>query len=64
MAVVQYRVVRTWKILGLAGVVGATAAGIAAGSRAVQRRRREFREADPDELRGRLHERLAAADAS
>jgi hypothetical protein len=64
MAVVQYRFVRMWKVLGLAGVVGATAVGIAAGSRAVERRRREFREADPDELRTRLHERLAHADAT
>lgn len=63
MAVVQYPFVRMWKILGLAGLVGATAVGIAAGSRAVQRRQREFREADPDELRTRLHERLRAADA-
>jgi hypothetical protein len=63
IAVVQYRVVRWWKILGLAGLVGATAVGIAAGSRAVERRRREYREADPDELRTRLHERLAEAGA-
>ncbi len=63
MAVVQYRVVRWWKILGLAGLVGATAVGIAAGSRAVERRRREYRETDPDELRTRLHQRLAEADA-
>jgi hypothetical protein len=52
-----------WKILGLAGIVGAAAVGVAAGSRAVQRRRRVFREADPDELRTRLHERLGDADA-
>ena len=31
MAVVQYRSVRMWKILGLAGIVGATAVGVAAG---------------------------------
>jgi len=63
MAAVQYPFVRMWKVLGLAGVVGATAVGVAAGSRAVQRRQREFREADPVELRGQLHERLAAAEA-
>lgn len=54
---------RAWKIVGLAGIVGATAAGVAVGTRAAQRHRREYREADPDELRARLHERLAAADA-
>ncbi|MFW2333733.1 hypothetical protein [Ilumatobacter sp.] len=64
MAVVQYRVVRWWKILGLAGLVGATAVGIAAGSRAVERRGREYRDADPDDLRARLHQRLAEADAA
>ena len=55
---------RAWKIVGLAGIVGATAAGVAVGTRAVQRHRREYREADPYELRDRLHARLAAADAA
>lgn len=63
MAVVQYPFVRLWKILGLAGILGAAAVGVAAGSRAVQRRQREFREADPDDLRARLHQRLDEADA-
>ena len=53
---------RIWKVIGLAGLVGATAAGLAVGARAVQRRQREFREADPDELRSRLRARLAAAE--
>lgn len=43
-----------WKWVGLAGVVGATAAGVAVGTTTVRRRRREFVEANPDELRSRL----------
>lgn len=62
MASVQYRSVRVWKILGLAGLVGMTAIGVAAGTKAVQRQRREYREADTDELRSRLQTRLAEAD--
>ena len=42
-----------WKLVGLAGLAGVTATGVA-----VARRRREHREYDPDELRARLHERL------
>lgn len=64
MAPVQYRSVRVWKILGLAGLVGVTAVGIAAGTKAVQRQRREFREADTDELRTRLQARLAEANGA
>jgi len=45
---------RTWKLLGLAGI-----AGVAATGAVVARRRRDHREYDPDELRARLHERLA-----
>ena len=45
--------------MGLAGLIGATAAGVAVGTRKVQRQRREYRDADVDELRSRLHERLA-----
>lgn len=59
---VQYRVVRLWKILGLAGLVGAAAVGVAAGTKAVQRQRREYREADTDELRAGLRARLATAN--
>jgi hypothetical protein len=53
---------RIWKWVGLAGIVGVTAVGIAAGTATVRRRRREFIEANPDELRTRLHERLRAAE--
>lgn len=53
---------RLWKILGLAGILGATAVGVAAGTKAVQRQRREYREADTAELRDALRARLAAAN--
>jgi hypothetical protein len=43
-----------WKLVGLAGL-----AGVAAGGVVVARRRRAHRELDPDELRDRLHQRLA-----
>ena len=43
-----------WKLVGLAGV-----AGVAATGAVVARRRRAQREFDPDELRDRLHRRLA-----
>lgn len=45
---------RTWKLLGIAGVAGVTATGVV-----VARRRRAQQEYDPDELRARLHARLA-----
>ena len=45
---------RTWKLLGVAGIAGVTATGVV-----VARRRRATTEYDPDELRARLHERLA-----
>jgi hypothetical protein len=55
---------RIWKWVGLAGVVGAAAVGIAAGTTTVQRRRRrEYVDANPDELRVRLQERLQEAQA-
>lgn len=44
-----------WKLIGLAGVAGVTASGAV-----VVRRRRGQQELEPDELRERLHERLAA----
>ena len=47
---------RLWKILGLATLVGVAAAGVV-----VERRRRTYRSYDTDELRDRLHARLAAA---
>jgi len=43
-----------WKWLGLAGV-----AGVAATGAVVARKRRAQRDYEPDELRERLHERLA-----
>jgi hypothetical protein len=45
-----------WKLLGLAGV-----AGVAATGAVVARRQRAQRDYDPDELRAKLHERLAEA---
>jgi hypothetical protein len=45
---------RTWKLLGVAGLAGVTATGVV-----VARRRRAQREYDPDELRAKLHARLA-----
>ena len=47
---------RLWKILGLATLAGVVAAGVA-----VERRRRAYRSYDTEELRERLHARLAAA---
>ncbi len=52
---------RWWKWLGLAGLIGAAAVGTGAIVR--QRRVREIRDYDGDELRSRLQERLAGADA-
>lgn len=43
-----------WKLVGLAG-----AAGVVATGTVVARRRRHHRELEPDELRERLHQRLA-----
>jgi hypothetical protein len=43
-----------WKLLGIAGLAGVAATGVA-----VARKRRAQRDYDPDELRARLHERLA-----
>ena len=47
-----------WKYVGLAGI-----AGVAATGAVVARRRRDQREYEPDELRERLHERLAEVPA-
>jgi len=52
-----------WKWLGLAGIVGAAAVGIAVGTTTVKRKRREFVDAHPDELRTRLHARFREAQA-
>ena len=48
-----------WKWLGLAGVVGVVATGVA-----VARQERQRRAYTPDEVRTRLRERLADAEAS
>jgi hypothetical protein len=54
---------RSWKWLGLAGVLGAAAVGV--GLVAVKRHRaRDWHEYEPDELRARLHERLRAASTN
>jgi hypothetical protein len=45
-----------WKYIGLAGAAGVAATGVA-----VARRRRAQVELDADELRERLHDRLAGA---
>lgn len=44
----------SWKLVGLAGLMGVAATGAV-----VARRRRAQRRYDPDELRERLHRRLA-----
>jgi hypothetical protein len=43
-----------WKLIGLAGLAGVAATGVV-----VMRRRRTQRQYTPDELRARLHQRLA-----
>ena len=43
-----------WKLVGLAGI-----AGVAATGAVVARKRREQQEYDPEELRAKLHSRLA-----
>jgi hypothetical protein len=48
-----------WKLLGLAGLAGVAATGVI-----VARRRRAQIEVTPDELRDRLHARLAQARAA
>lgn len=49
---------RHWKLIGLAGVAGVAATGVV-----VARRRRTPVEYDADELRARLHDRLAQTEA-
>jgi hypothetical protein len=46
-----------WKLVGLAGVAGVAATGVV-----VARKRRAQRDYDPDELRDRLHRRLAEVE--
>jgi hypothetical protein len=47
-----------WKLIGVAGLAGVAATGVV-----VTRRRRAQRKYEPDELRERLHARLAEAQA-
>jgi hypothetical protein len=47
-----------WKLVGLAGLAGVAATGVV-----LARKRRAQRHYEPDELRERLHRRLAAASA-
>jgi hypothetical protein len=46
-----------WKLLGVAGVAGVAATGVV-----VARKRRAHQDYDHEELRDRLHQRLAAAE--
>jgi hypothetical protein len=45
-----------WKLIGVAGLAGVAATGVV-----VTRRRRAQQHYEPDELRARLHQRLAEA---
>ncbi len=49
---------RWWKVLGLAGFVGVAATGVVIAR--AERRRRAY---TPEEIRSRLHHRLAEASA-
>jgi hypothetical protein len=48
---------RWWKVVGLAGVVGVAATGVVIARS--ERRRRAY---TPEEIRNRLHDRLAEAE--
>ena len=48
--------VRWWKVVGLAGMAGVAATGVA-----IARSERQRRSYTPEEVRSKLHERLAAA---
>jgi hypothetical protein len=56
---VEWRKGYAWKILGLAGFVGVAVTGVVIAR--AERRRRAY---TPDEIRDRLHERLAEANGS
>ena len=47
-----------WKLVGLAGVAGVTATGVI-----IARDQRQRAELTPEEIRARLHRRLADAEA-
>jgi len=48
-----------WKLIGLAGLAGVAATGVV-----VARNRRAHRSYEPEELRARLHQRLAEVNRS
>jgi hypothetical protein len=48
----------SWKLVGLAGIAGVAATGVV-----VARKRRAHADLPPDELRARLHDRLAGVGA-
>jgi hypothetical protein len=48
-----------WKLIGLAGLAGVAATGVV-----VARKRRTHRSYEPEELRARLHQRLAEVTRS
>jgi hypothetical protein len=48
----------SWKLVGLAGIAGVAATGVV-----VARKRRAHADLPPDELRARLHDRLAKVGA-
>jgi hypothetical protein len=50
---------RWWRVLGLAGLAGVAATGVLVAR--AERRRRSY---TPDEIRARLHERVAESTAS
>lgn len=50
---------KIWKVLGLAGVAGVAAAGVI-----IAREQRQRTQLAPEEIRARLHERLAQAPAA
>jgi len=50
--------VKLWKILGLAGL-----AGVAASGAIIARDQRQRAQLSPEEVRDRLHERLASTEA-
>ena len=47
-----------WKLLGVAGLAGVAATGVVVAQR---RRRAQQEDLDPDQLRERLHRRMAEA---
>ncbi|MFW6773254.1 hypothetical protein ACOACO_03145 [Nocardioides sp. CPCC 205120] len=50
---------KLWKVLGLAGLAGVTATGVV-----IARDARARGQLSPDEVRERLHQRLAEADGA